>query len=200
MRDHLMIGLTGPTGAGKSTVSGFFGEYGFKIVNADKIAREIMEPNGVCVRQLVYAFGKSILAPDGSLNRRALAMKAFSSRENTQTLNDITHPQIFLRTLKLCREYIDRGERKIIFDAPVLFESNSDLMCDAVVSVTAPKEVRISRLMQRDRLPREEIERRISAQKDNAFYESRSDFTIDGSQDIAQVRSQVQSIINKFGR
>ena len=195
-----MIGLTGPTGAGKSTVSGFFGEYGFKIVNADKIAREIMEPNGVCVRQLVYAFGKSILAPDGSLNRRALAMKAFSSRENTQTLNDITHPQIFLRTLKLCREYIDRGERKIIFDAPVLFESNSDLMCDAVVSVTAPKEVRISRLMQRDRLPREEIERRISAQKDNAFYESRSDFTIDGSQDIAQVRSQVQSIINKFGR
>ena len=200
MRDHLMIGLTGPTGAGKSTVSGFFGEYGFKIVNADKIAREIMEPNGVCVRQLVYAFGKSILAPDGSLNRRALAMKAFSSRENTQTLNDITHPQIFLRTLKLCREYIDRGERKIIFDAPVLFESNSDLMCDAVVSVTAPKEVRISRLMQRDRLPREEIERRISAQKDNAFYESRSDFTIDGSQDIAQVRSQVQSIINKLGR
>ena len=142
----------------------------------------------------------SVLASMTVVWGMCFSTKAFSSRENTQTLNDITHPQIFLRTLKLCRAYIDRGERKIIFDAPVLFESNSDLMCDAVVSVTAPKEVRISRLMQRDRLPREEIERRISAQKDNAFYESRSDFTIDGSQDIAQVRSQVQSIINKFGR
>ena len=195
MRRFQIVGLTGPTGAGKSTVSKCFERFGFKVVNADEIARSVMEPGSVCVAQLALAFGRSILDPDGNLNRRRLAEKAFAAPNATQLLNDITHPQIFLRTLKVCHEYIDAGERRILFDAPVLFESSSDIMCDCVVSVVAPKEVRIERLMKRDGLPRESIEKRISAQHPDEFYTKRSDFVIDGGAALADVDSQAKKII-----
>lgn len=193
-----MLGLTGPTGAGKSTVSGFFAESGFAVINADELAHEALLPGCSCLKSLCGAFGDDILNADGTVNRQCLAARAFSSKENTQLLNDITHPWIFLKTLKLCREYIDSGKNKIIFDAPVLFESNSDIMCDAVVCVAAPKELRMERLERRDGLTREQLEKRMSAQPDNEFYMSKSDYVIDGSQPLENIRRNVCDIARVF--
>ena len=95
----------------------------------------------------------------------------------------------------MCRSFIDSGDKRIVFDAPVLFESNSDLMCDSVVCVTAPREVRAQRLMKRDNLTREEIERRISAQQPDEFYMQRSDFTIDGGAELEEVKESVRKVI-----
>ena len=195
MRDHLIVGLTGPSGSGKSTVSAFFEKAGFTVINADKVAREIMSPDGVCLKQLGLAFGSDIINEDGTLNRRRLAEKAFSDKERTKLLNDITHPQIFLRTLKLCRESIDSGRPRILFDAPVLFESNSDLMCDCVISVIAPREMRVKRLAQRDGLSEAEIERRLSAQHGDDYYAARSDFVIDGGKTLEEVGRAANEII-----
>ena len=200
MRRFCIVGLTGPTGAGKSTVSRFFEEAGFAVINADALAREIMEPGSACLMQLKAAFGSDIINENGEPDRRLIAERAFSSRENTQLLNDITHPAIFLRALKLCREYIDSGRTKILFDAPVLFESNSDIMCDAAVTVTAPKEVRIERLTKRDGRTRAEIERRISAQHDDNFYIARSDYAIDGSAPLQSVKARTEKIISAIMR
>ncbi len=198
MRKFLIAGLTGPSGSGKSTVSKFFEKSGYTVINADKVAREIMNPDGTCLKQLSLVFGSDIINSDGTLNRRKLAEKAFADREKTQLLNDITHPQIFLRTLKLCRESIDCGKNKILFDAPVLFESNSDIMCDAVVSVIAPREVRIERLTMRDGITREEIERRLDSQQPDEFYISRSDYVIDGGEALSEVEEKTNMIIKRL--
>lgn len=196
MRNYRIIGLTGPTGAGKSTVSSFFSQHGYVVIDADTIARQAFAKDSICLAQACGVFGSDILNSDGNLNRQALAEKAFSSKENTQKLNDIVHPWIFLRVMRLCRENIDKGKNKILFDAPVLFESNSDLMCDAVISVVAPEDVRMERLKKRDCLTEQQLKKRMSAQHNNDFYTSRSDYTIDGSLPLEQVRECAEKIIS----
>ena len=198
MRRYIIIGLTGPTGSGKSTVSAFFREQGFEVINADELARSVVSQGSVCLKQLALVFGSDIIDGNGRLDRRLLAKRAFSSKENTALLNEITHPHIFLRSLKACREYIDSGKKKIVFDAPVLFESNSDLMCDAVVSVIAPKATRITRIAQRDGIDVKSIEERIHAQHYDDYYINKSDYVIDGSEPLEQVRANVLSIIERI--
>lgn len=198
MRKFTIIGLTGPTGSGKSTVSGFFRESGFVIINADDIARKALAPDSSCLGQLCTAFGSDIVNQDGTVNRQLLAGRAFASKEKTSLLNNITHPWIFLEVLRICRENIDSGRNRIVFDAPVLFESNSDIMCDSVVSVIAPKELRIKRLVRRDGLTKEEIEKRILAQNDDEFYISKSDYVIDGSSSLDEIRLKVNEIITEI--
>ncbi|MBQ1546442.1 MAG: dephospho-CoA kinase [Clostridia bacterium] len=188
MRDHIIVGLTGPTGAGKSTVSKMFEEQGFAVINADEIAREVMLPESICLKQISAVFGDDCINDDGSANRAVIARKAFSSKENTKLLNDITHPHIFLRVLKRCREFIGSGQEYILFDAPVLFESNSDIMCDVLVCVCAPKDVRIKRLMARDGKTEKEILRRMAAQHNDEYYTSRCDIVIDGGENFDNVR------------
>lgn len=196
MRSYTILGLTGPTGSGKSTAADFFKEQGFVVIDADALARNAVSKGSVCLKQLSYVFGEDIIGSNGELDRRLLAKRAFLSEENTQMLNDITHPNIFLQAMRLCREYIDSGRNRIVFDAPVLFESNSDIMCDYIVSVVAPKEIRIERIAKRDGLDVHSIEDRINAQKDNSYYISRSDFIIDGSQPFEIIRQEVERIIN----
>ena len=199
MRNYTIVGLTGPTGSGKSTVSEIFREQGFEVINADELAREVVSRGSVCLKQLSLAFGSDIIDNNGDLDRRLLAKRAFSSNENTAMLNDITHPHIFLLSLKRCREYIDSGRSKIVFDAPVLFESNSDLMCDTVVCVVAPKAVRMERLKRRDGISAKQIEERINAQHSDDYYIEKSDHVIDGSQPLDKVRQDVCDIIRSLG-
>lgn len=196
MRNFTIIGLTGPTGSGKSTVSSFFEERGFVTINADELARKALLPDSVCLKQLCSVFGNDILDTDKTLNRQRLAERAFSSKEKTQLLNDITHPWIFLQVLKICRENIDSGRNLILFDAPLLFESNSDILCDKIVSVIAPKEIRLERLIKRDGLSAEQIEKRMSAQNDDDFYISKSDYIIDGSLTPEEIKIYVETVIN----
>lgn len=113
-------------------------------------------------------------------------------------LNDITHPWIFLQVLKICRENIDSGRKKFVFDAPLLFESNSDIMCDCVVSVTAPEGVRLERLKKRDGLSEEQIKKRMSAQHNDEFYICKSDFVINGALTLDEIESQVEEIADRF--
>ena len=113
-------------------------------------------------------------------------------------LNDITHPWIFLRVMKICRENIDSGNNKILFDAPVLFESNSDIMCDCTVSVIAPRKIRAERIKKRDGLSEEEVKKRMSAQKEDDYYVNRSDHVIDGSLTLDEIKLKVREITDKF--
>lgn len=200
MRDYAIIGLTGPTGAGKSTVAKMFARQDFFTIDADKLAREAMLPDGVCLKQVCAVFGDDILNADGTLDRKALAAKAFSKPESTKLLNSITHPWILLRTLELCRECIDSGRRRILFDAPALLDSNLDIMCDAVVCVTAPEDIRLRRLMERDGLSREKILERMSAQHPDRYYTCRADFVVDGSRGLVDIEVYVRQIAEGFRR
>lgn len=174
---YRLIGLTGPTGAGKSLAAKAFEEKGFALVNADEIAHKALTlPE--CIENLTQAFGREILKGDGSIHRPALARLAFSSKEQTQKLNSITHPVI----TKLCEQEFERlcnkGFYSIVLDAPTLIESGLDKICDTVVCVLAPKEERLQRIMERDKLTQEQATSRINSQHSDDFYKEKSKYVI----------------------
>ncbi len=183
MRNYTLVGLTGPSGSGKSTFVKSLLECGFALIDADKLAREALAPPSPCVEQLKIVFGDDILRADGEINRPLLAKRAFSSDENVLKLNEITHPRIFMQTLKMIKEYVSRGENLIVFDAPVLLESGIDVICDIIVSVIADRETRLERIIKRDNISRELAAERFSVQQSDDFYTSHSDFVVDGKGD-----------------
>ncbi len=198
-KSYLLIGLTGPTGAGKTSVTKIFEEQGFGVVEADKIAHKALTLPS-CIKSLTEAFGDSILNSDGSINRRETARVAFSSKENTEKLNSITHPLIKELSLKAFSEYSEKGYSIIIFDAPTLFESGLDAICHKIVAVVADKEIRLSRIMNRDSITEEEARRRMSAQKDSSYYSKRSDFVIENSSDEDTLREATMRVVKELLR
>lgn len=190
------IGLTGQTGAGKSTVSEFAAKMGYKIINADKVARQVMGNNSECLKRLAEIFGSDIINSDGSCNRKLLAKRAFSSRENTDILNSITHPAIISKV----REYIDIYSKEsdvILFDAPQLFESGGDKMCDEIIAVVAPMDVRLKRILSRDGISESDVLMRMKAQLDEDFFRANADYIIDGSKPLKDVQRQFEEIMKK---
>ncbi len=168
-----VVGLTGPTGAGKSVVARILEENGIPVVDADRLAREVVQPGSPCLAALAQAFGPAILRPDGSLDRGALAARAFASPEAAAKLNAITHPAIIARSLELLRGYAEKGCRAAAVDAPLLYESGMDAICAQVAVITAPAAVRRARIMARDGITADQAARRMAAQPDDAFYRAR---------------------------
>lgn len=162
----MIIGLTGPTGAGKSTVSAAAEKLGFFVVDCDGVAREVSNEANV-LAALESAFGKEIIK-SGTLDRRALAKIAFSSKEQTEKLNKTILPFIVSE--------IDRtiaGRKNVLLDAPTLFESGVADICDKTLAVLCDERVRKQRIILRDNLSEEEAEIRLAAEKSDAFFKER---------------------------
>lgn len=186
----ITIGLTGPTGAGKSSATVRAAEMGFVTVDCDALAREAVEKETAGYKALVKVFGREILNKDGTLNRKALAKKAFSSAESTELLNQTLLPHIALLVKKRAI-----GE-KILLDAPTLFESGIDSMCDFTVAVLADEAVRLNRITARDGIDDEAARLRISAGKSDEFYIENSDYIIRNNGDKGIFISEFENIIN----
>jgi len=165
-----VVGLTGPTGAGKTTVANTWRLMGILVIDTDALARQVVEPGSSCLNALVTAFSSEILNEDGSLNRAALANKAFATPEGAATLNAITHPAILALTQQKLEEAADQGHTVAVVDAPLLFEAGFDAICHHVVAVTADRETRLARIMARDNLTEEVAKRRMNAQQPDDFY------------------------------
>lgn len=188
--------MTGSTGAGKSTITDYLKSKNCHIIDADKLGRKAMEKGSSCLKQACIEFGSDILLGDGSLNRQLLAKRVFSSKENTQKLNDITHPWICMQVLKIVNNLRSSNENPIIiFDAPVLFESNMDIICDYIITVTAPYKLRKQRIKSRDNLTDEQAELRMKAQNKDSFYIQGADFVIDGSKPLNEIYEGVDDIL-----
>lgn len=195
MRSFTVIGLTGPTGAGKGAVCRVFLQENYGIVDTDRLAREVVRPGTDCLKQLAEAFSPSVLNGDGTLNRRELARRAFASPAEQAKLNAITHPAI----LALCEREVEQlraaGKRGAVIDAPLLLESGLNERCQKVLAVLAPEEMRLSRLLIRDALPEEELRRRMAAQQPDDFYAAKADAVITNDGDIAALEQQVRAVI-----
>lgn len=194
--DAYVIGLTGPTGSGKSTATKVFSQYGYHIVDTDKLARKIMEKGSPVFPELTKVFGQDIIE-DGSLNRKLLAKRAFKDEESTKDLNKITHPLIYELALLEIEEYSQKGYDKFILDAPVLFESKGERFCRKTVAVVANKENRIKRIMERDNLSYNEAMLRINAQNNDEYYLSRADFTLNNDKSLEDLKIQTENLIEK---
>lgn len=185
-----ILGLTGPTGAGKSLLSAYFSEtYGAAVIDADQAARAVTGP-GPVLRRLAEAFGEEILREDGTLNRAALGAKAFSSRESTARLNAITHPAICEKMKTELDDCLREGKAFIILDAPLLFEAGADSLCTRTLAVLAGPALRAGRVRQRDSLSEEAAALRIGAGQPDAFYLAKSDDILYNRGDILELYRQ----------
>lgn len=171
----IVLGLTGKTGAGKTTVSSFLKEKGCYIIDGDIAARKVTKKGSPVLTALAEAFGKDIINKDGTLNRSLCAKRAFSSKENTEKLNSITHTAIDT----LFREEIQKAEKDgfsvCVIDAAALLESPSKALCSKIAVVTAPEEIRLKRILRRDAISMEQAVSRIKAQKSDNYYIEQAD-------------------------
>lgn len=174
----LTIGLTGKTGAGKSTVALYLKEQGCYIIDGDIIARQITEKGSPVLLQLQKAFGEDILDEKGELIRKRLAERAFSSRENTDLLNSITHPAIKKRCEAEIEKAAREGYRVSVIDAAALLDSSCKDICQKIVVVTAPEEIRLERILARDGITTAQAMTRIKAQKADEYYFRYADIII----------------------
>ena len=146
----MIIGLTGGTGSGKSTVAEVLKEHGYTVVDADLISKEVTAPGSPALVELADFFGKDVINEDGSLNRRLLRERAFNNDANAHALQKIVTDRI----ISLAKE---RLKGNCVFDAPTLLENNLQNLVDIVIVVTARKELRIKRIMKRDGVTRKQV-------------------------------------------
>ncbi|WP_312099567.1 dephospho-CoA kinase [Corynebacterium dentalis] len=184
------IGVTGGIGSGKSTVSKRLQELGAVIIDADKVAREIVEPGQPALKELDEAFA-GVLNEDGTLNRAELARQAFATPEATEKLNSITHPRIRERTNGLFAQAEQAGEDVVVYDMPLLIENGETSRVDHVLVVDAPDEVRVRRLVESRGLDESDAKARIKAQIDRESRLAAADTVLDNGGTVDELLAQV---------
>jgi len=194
----VVVGLTGGLGTGKSTVAKMFGDLGAVVLDADRIAHEVMEPKKLAWRAIVKQFGEGILNEDQTINRRWLAAWVFRDPQQRRRLEEIVHPRV-LHDIKqrLHRLSRNRRLRLAVLDVPLLIESGVPRLVDAVVVVTAPPEVQRRRLTARG-MSEEEINARAAAQWELARKTAVADHVVDNADGLEQTRRQVKQLWNQL--
>ncbi|HET6419995.1 MAG TPA: dephospho-CoA kinase [Geobacteraceae bacterium] len=159
-----IIGLTGGIASGKSLVAGILEELGAVVIDADQLAREVVKPGMEPYRMIVEAFGKSILQPDGTLDRKALGRIVFSAPDARALLERITHPAIIKLAGEMLAEERRKGTETVFYMVPLLLEAGLSSSVDEIWVVYADNETQVERLMKRDGIERDEALRKIDAQ------------------------------------
>lgn len=172
----VVIGLTGPTGAGKSTAREAAQKHGFFVIDADKVARDVTTKGSALLPLLETQFNGVVI--DGTLDRKELAKKAFSSAENTKKLNAITHPYIVNEISGIIEKVEKAGEKYILLDAPTLFEAGADKLCQKTIGVLADREIRLKRIIERDNISVSDASLRLSAGRPDEFYKENCDIVL----------------------
>jgi len=186
------VGLTGGIGSGKSTVASLLQEHGATVIDADAIARQVVEPGTATLAELVAEFGQRIIRDDGSLNRGELAAIAFADRIATERLNEIMHPAIKAETARLLQAAGD--DAIVIHDMPLLLETGQQDLVDMVVVVDVPEDVQRERAVGQRGLSLDDVERRMAAQVIRSERLARADVVIDNSGTREDTARQVDAL------
>lgn len=195
----LVIGLTGPSGAGKGSVADIFSAYGIPVINADEVYHQLLLPPSLCLDELTDRFGVGILSENGTLDRRALGAIVFSDPIALEALNTITHHHV-MREIRRRLEQLRRDHtRAAVIDAPQLFEAGAERDCNVIVSVIADKMLRLDRIMRRDGIDEKAAMQRIEAQKSDAFFRAHSDYVIENDTVPEALLPEVRRILCEMG-
>ncbi len=188
----LIIGLTGGIASGKSTVAKMLVEKGARLIDADRLAREVVEPDRPAWRDIVEWLGHEILLPDRNLDRARLAEIVFNDQGKLKKLNRIVHPRVGARFMELSGEIKKRDPGAVVvYDIPLLIEAGMQKMVDLVLLVYVTPEIQISRLQKRDGISRYAAEARIKAQKPLEEKKEQAHVIIDNSGAVAETARQV---------
>ena len=190
-----VIGLTGGIATGKSTVSNFLLSLNLPVIDADLIAREVVEPGSQGLQQLVENFGPEVLTSQGALDRPILAQKLFNDEAVREQVNAILHPLIAQTMLGRIEDHRSQGATLVFLDIPLLFETQELSLFDDIWLVYIPAELQLDRLMKRDQLTLQAAEARIASQFPIEEKRALADVIIDNSASFDATKQQVLSLL-----
>ncbi|MCO6395262.1 MULTISPECIES: dephospho-CoA kinase [Corynebacterium] len=196
----LKIGLTGGIGSGKSSVAALLRERGFVVVDADRIARDVLQPGSDALKEVAAAFGDDLVDASGALNRKLLAQRAFVSEEQTQKLNSITHPAIRKESSRQFDAAEAEGARVAVYDMPLLVELGLHRQMDFTVVVDVNEEERVRRLVQLRGLSEADARSRIARQIDDDDRLAAADYVIDNNGPLSELAPQVDALVDYVER
>ena len=194
----ILAGLTGGIASGKSTVCSMLRQLGAKVVDSDRIAREVVEPGQPAWKEIVEWLGAEYLLPSGGIDRKKIGALVFSSVEARHRLEEITHPRIREVVMHAAMTAAAEGAEVVVLDVPLLFEVGWDKLADEVWVVYVDRENQMERLMRRDSLSAEQAAARLDAQMSLAEKARRADVLIDNSKDLTSTRRQVSEAWRRF--
>jgi len=190
-----IIGLTGNIASGKTEVANFFKDLGAKVIDADQIARDIVEPGEVAWREITDEFGSKIQNSDETINRKKLGEIIFNDQDKRQKLNKITHPKILAKIKERIESYKKEKVKVVIIEAALVAENGGlKNLLDYLIVVTADEETQISRIAKRDNLTREDALSRIHSQMPTSEKIKHATFVIDNSGSLAETRKQAGDV------
>lgn len=193
-----IIGIVGGSGAGKSVLCNALEKRGIPTLDTDKTAREVVKKGKPCLEKLASEFGKEILDENGELIRKKLAEIAFSDRKRHEALNTITHKYIVEEVKRWLYEMDMRGCNAVSIDAPMLFESGLDKICDVKIAVVAPEEMRIKRIILRDGIDENAAKKRIKSQKSEAELRELCDIVIENDGTPEEFTKKAEALSEKL--
>jgi len=194
----LTVGLTGGIGSGKSSVARRLAEYGALVIDADAVAREVVEPGTPALAEIVAEFGEQVLTPDGRLDRPKLGAIVFADEAKLSRLNEIVHPRVGQRTQELMER---AGEGTIVvYDVPLLVENGLADRYDVVVVVDVPVETQVERVVANRGMPADQVRARIRAQADREQRRAVADIVIDNSGTEQELDARVAEVWQELQR
>lgn len=192
------VGLTGNIAAGKSTVGDIFRQLGVRVIDADQLARQVVEPGSRGLEQIVQTFGDEVLTDRGELDRDKLGSIVFGDSEARRRLESITHPLIARKMRRRAEQAARQGESWFVYEAALLVENNAHEWLDKLIVVTTDPETRRDRLVSRDDLSKHEADERIESQLPESRKIAVADYTIDNNGSLDETRRQTRQIFEKL--
>ena len=195
-----VVGITGGIGCGKSMAAAYLAELGAIHIDADGISRALTAQNGAVLEQIRKLFGDSVFSEDGSLNRRALGDLVFSDPAAKRALEGVIHPLVQRIAMDKIEESGKNGARVAVLNVPLLFETGMDVLCDETWTLTAPADVQLARVMERDGLTREQAISRIESQMAMEDRNARATRVINSDRPIEKTRSELNQLYQQLIR
>ncbi len=196
MNDIQVIGLTGRSGCGKTTVCKQLAQMGIAVIDADKVAKIVVEEGQPCLADIALAFTIMILNPDGTLNRKKLADTVFHDKEKLIQLNSIVFPYINAHIKEELKKLSKKGHHLAVIDAPTLFESGLYSQCALTVAVLADDEKNLNRIILRDHIDDEQARSRLTSQHDEAFFHEHCDIILRNNGTLEDLSASVHHIFS----
>ncbi len=196
----MIIGLTGNIATGKSTISKEIqNNFHIPVIDADKVAREVVEPGEKALEAIMETFGNQILLADGTLDRKRLGAIIFQDKSQREKLNSIVHPSVRERMEKKKNSLLQQGHQSIVFDIPLLFENDLTHLVDKTLLVYTSENIQLKRLMERNQLTETEAKNRMHSQMNIEQKKELADDIIDNSGTIEASVKQLIKILKQWG-